>query len=240
VAGGNATTFATRGPAAVTRAGARQRGAKGEARSRFRAAAAAVVALALLGPATARAQDDDSDGVYVVDPALEPKGEAYVPELRTAPRFAFGFDGGVGSFSCSGCSNDRFTGLSVDVFTGAQLARRLALLVRGWGVFTYRPEGSRNAGWVIVDFNTVEARLWVTPTLWVDAGAGPALLVSTVGVDGLTEVAPGFTLAVGGELEHRPNRGIELSLRLGYAAFDDDSAGGLWTVAAAVGLHLYP
>ena len=59
--------------------------------------------------------------------------------------------------------------------------------------------------------------------------------------DDQADLAPAFTFAVGGELDHHPTRTITVAARLGVAAFDNDdgSTAAVYNLAAVAGWHWF-
>jgi len=177
--------------------------------------------------------------------ALEP---VYVAELRLPGRLVIGFDFGIGFIdaTCDGCSP--VGGLSLDGFAGVQVARRVALLTEVWTINHLLPtadDGDRE-GIAIHALNTAGARVWLTPRLWLQAGAGLGWFNITADRDGFL-VGPTAMIAVGGEPGHKRCSGIDLSLRIGgtrvrdESGADDDSGGAshmlLYSATAVVGYH---
>lgn len=201
------------------------------------AAIALGVAAVAGGGGSARAEDNV---VYEKEPE-----EAYVPELRNAPRKLIGFDFGIGIYDafCGGCNLTG--GLSVGFSAGLQVTSRLAAVGDLWSLLHLLPvDDPAERGFTAHSLATASARVWVLPTLWVQAGGGAGFL-SILGARDDLIVGPAGTVAVGGELKHRPGSGIDVSLRIGtswFPADEDDMSAGLvdelvYNVAGAVGYH---
>ncbi len=192
----------------------------------------AVLVAALAAPAAAQ-----SSGTYVSDPA-QPHEDLYLPELRDPTRFMIGFDFGLGVVGgfCDECDRS-LGGLAVDFYSGALVTRRLAVLGEIYAVLHLLPsDNEQDRGLVSHTFLTAAARFWAGPQFWLQAGVG----ASTFRVDGddVTDYAPAVTFAIGGEIGHKPDRGIDLSARFGFGRYDDDGSGiTLYNIGAVVGWH---
>jgi len=205
------------------------------------------VALAAAAP-RAGAQDshDPGDEDVVHEPPPPP---VYVARLRAPGRAVVGLDFGIGLLDavCSGCFAEG--GISLDVYAGAQLAPRVALVVDAWSLFHLIAAGNTGGPGVAAHaIATAGARVWLVPRLWVQAGVGGGgLLVAGGPGDGGTDYGPAAMFAVGGELGHKRFSGIDLSIRIGgsrvRAGSDDTDAGGsgervlVYSVAAVAGYH---
>ena len=197
------------------------------------------MALALVagGVGSARAEDNV---VYGEEPP-----EVYVPELRSAPRKLIGFDFGIGVYDafCGGCNLTG--GLSAGFSAGLQVTTRLAAVGDIWSLLHLLPvDDPAERGFTAHTLATAAARVWVQPTVWVQAGAGAGFL-SILGANDDLIYGPAGTIAVGGELKHRPGSGIDVSLRIGTSWFpldDDEMPVGVvdelvYNVAGTVGYH---
>jgi hypothetical protein len=197
---------------------------------------ALAVLTTLAAPAAARAEDNV---VYGEEPP-----EIYVPQLRSAPRKLIGFDFGLGMYDafCDGCGMTG--GLSAGFSAGVQLTRRLAVLGDIWSLLHLLPaDAPEERGVAAHSLTTAAARIWLRPTLWLQGGAGAGWLTVAGARDDFL-VGVGGSLAIGGELKHRPGSGIDLALRLGSSWFpsNDGEIGGLreevvYNVAGAIGYH---
>lgn len=198
-----------------------------------RALAAAAVAACAVWPAAAAAEPGDT---VVVDEE-EPK-PVYFPELRPGIRKIIGFDFGIGLFDgfCAECRIQG--GISADFFAGVQVARRVGIVVDLWSLMHLLPSDSaEDRGFTAHSQATAAARVWVVPAFWIQTGVGPGFL-SVVGPQEQIDVGPGAVIAAGGELKHRPNSGIDLSLRLGATRFRiDGTKQYIYNASAVVGYH---
>jgi hypothetical protein len=195
---------------------------------------AAAVAAALGSAAAARAD------AYVIDPGAEDGDAPYVPELREPVRFAIGFDVGLGSLDGVGGGYAAKGGIAVDAWSGALVTRRLAVLGELFAVLHLLPaDTAEDRGLLWHGFLTAAARTWLTPQLWLQAGAGLGILRAEVRGPDDAAYAPGVTFAIGGEVDHAPTRGIDLSVRAGAARYEDDDGSRVtfYDLAAVVGWH---
>jgi hypothetical protein len=198
---------------------------------------ALLAALALAGAAAAPARA--AAQLVVHEPEPPP---VYVAELRPPGRALAGFDFGIGLFdaTCGGCYARG--GISLDVFAGAQVAPRVALLAEGWSVNHLLAPGGGASGVATLVLATAGARVWLTPRLWLQGGAGAAaLLVTDSGADDDgAHAGPGATLAVGGEPGHRPRGGIDISVRTGVTRLRLEAGRArtvMYDIATVVGYH---
>jgi hypothetical protein len=169
-----------------------------------------------------------------------PTDDFHIPTLRTATRLALGFDLGVGIFDGT-CEPCRYLGgLSLDAYAGVLVTPRLAILAELWTLAHVLPSDGESTGLAFHSFAAVQGRLWMLPELWMAAGLGAGAL-SVFADDGGTQVGPALLLAVGAEVDHRPDRGIDLALRLGVSFLEDADGRSfeLYQVAATVGWHWY-
>jgi len=195
-----------------------------------------LVLLALLGAA---APADAQELVHEPEPP-----PVYVAELRAPARAVLGLDFGIGMLDalCDGCYAEG--GLSLDLFGGVQVARRVALLADAWGLLHLVATDDDQSGIAALALATAGARVWIIPRLWLQAGVGAgALLIAGSGADDGADFGPGLLLAVGGEPGHKRWSGIDLSLRIGATWLTDASASEgddrvlFYGVAAVVGYH---
>jgi hypothetical protein len=195
---------------------------------------AALALIAVWIPGAAHAQEDE----FVDEPAPPP---LYVAELRQPGRAVLGLDFGIGMVDavCGGCYAEG--GLSLDVFAGVQVTRRVAFLADAWSLVHLIPVDGGRTGVATLALATAAARVWVIPRLWLQAGAGGGWFVvaGSPDADGV-DFGPGAAFAVGGELGHQRCSGIDLSIRMGGAGIPDDDTRDrvlLYNVAAVVGFH---
>lgn len=169
-----------------------------------------------------------------------PTDDFHIPTWRTATRLMLGFDLGVGVFDGT-CEPCRYLGgVSLDAYAGALLTPRIAILAELWTLAHVLPSDGESTGLAFHSFAAVQGRLWMVPEVWMGAGVGAGAL-SVFADDGGTEVGPALLLSVGAEVEHRPDRGIDLALRLGVSFLEDDDGRSfeLYQVAATVGWHWF-
>ena len=205
------------------------------------------VALAGAAPrAGAQESHDPGDEDVVHGPPPPP---AYVARLRAPGRAVVGLDFGIGLLDavCGGCFAEG--GISLDVYAGAQLAPRVALVVDAWSLFhLIAAENTGGPGVAAHAIATAGARVWLVPRLWVQAGlGGGGLLIAGGPGDGGADFGPAAMFAVGGELGHKQFSGIDLSIRIGGSRVrvgsDPTDAGGsgdrvlVYSVAAVAGYH---
>jgi hypothetical protein len=192
------------------------------------AALTLAIALASTGPAAAATD-------------LPTEDDLHLPTWRTATRLATGFDLGVGFFdpTCEPCSY--LGGLSLDVYAGALVTPRLAVLVELWTLAHILPSDGQSTSLAFHSFAAVQGRLWMLPEVWMAAGIGAGALTVLDDEEGGTDVGPALLLSVGAEVDHRPDRGIDLALRLGVSFLEDDDGRNveIYQVAATVGWHWY-
>ncbi|RMH39520.1 MAG: hypothetical protein D6689_16260 [Deltaproteobacteria bacterium] len=214
------------------RAGRRARGQVG-------AALAALIALAAPPPAAAQ-----RNGTVVSDPA-EQDDDFYVPELRSPLRSDVGFDIGLGLIgaTCAGCER-ALGGLALDLYGGALVTRRIAVLAAADTVLHLLPvDAPEDRGLVSHTTFTANARVWAMPQVWLQAGAGAGLLRVDGSADDGSDWGPVASLAVGREVDHRPARGVNVTVRAWLGRYDDEDDAGaatritLYSVAASVGWH---
>lgn len=200
----------------------------------MRVALAAVALIAVAGSARA------GGGTYVSDPASNASGDAYEAELREPVRFVIGFDFGLGVLGglCDECDRS-LGGVGVDVYSGVQITRRLALLADVTGVVHLLPADDPDSrGFASHTLVTAAARFWIVPELWLQWGVGAGLYrVEVRRNNDTTEIAPGTSFAIGRELDHKPDRSVNLSVRIGLGRYTDDEVGKitLYNIAAVVG-----
>jgi hypothetical protein len=209
------------------------------------AAAALLVAVVAVPRASAQERQPAGDEDEIVNEPQPPP--LYVAALRQPGRPVIGLDFGIGTLDavCSGCYAEG--GVSLDVFGGAQLTRRVALLADAWALMHLIAEDMNESGVAAHAMATAGARVWIIPRLWVQAGVGAGCLaVIGTGADNGVDGGPAGMLAVGGELGHERTSGIDLSVRIGAtrlagdaASTDPDDGGAvlLYSIAAVVGFH---
>lgn len=205
------------------------------------AIAIALLTAVTLAPRVAAADGDSSK--YVSDPADPDLEPVYVADYRAPGHLAIGFDFGVGVLggTCSGCDRG-LGGLALDVFAGAQLTPRLAVVGDLWTIIHLLPADSADSRGVATHtFATAAARFWALPELWLQAGVGGAAFRVDGSREDQSDLAPAFAVSIGGEVEHRPTRSIALTARLGVGRYEDDdgSPTTLYNIAAVVGWHWY-
>lgn len=196
----------------------------------------ALAGAATLAPAVASAETAEELDLVVWDEDEPPP--LYVPELRASPRLVLGFDFGIGGFdgTCGGCLF--VGGLSLDVFAGAQLTPRLAVLADVWAVLHPLATDGDQSGLATHALAVAAARTWIVPTVWAQAGAGIGILGFAGRVDNRVFSGPGAMTAIGIEMDHGPCRGIDLQFRAGGTLVPDaDSRALIYSVAAVVGFH---
>jgi hypothetical protein len=199
-----------------------------------------VVAIAFLGR-TAVADDDPRPVAEVPASEVPDEPEPYLADFRHPGRLVIGFDFGLGAFDlvCTDCSTKG--ALHLDVFAGAQITRRVALLAEGWSMMhLLATDEQDHAGFAAHTIATAAARVWLVPRLWLQAGAGAGWLTADRGGDHIRLHGPAAVIAVGGEPGHSWCSGIDLSLRLGGTLVDlggDVDRTLLYSIGAAVGFH---
>jgi hypothetical protein len=208
-------------------------------RRRIAVAAVALLAVVGLGGATAGAQPS---GTYVSDP-LEEAQRPPPPEagFRTPPGFVIGFDVGIGVLGgfCDECRST-LGGASLDLFSGALIGRRIAVLADLWSLMHLLPADSDERGVVAHTMATVGAQVWLTPALWVRGGIGAGLFSVMARGDDEHSMGPAAAVAVGNELQHLSGSSIDVSIRLGGGRHE--YAGDpalLYDLSAQVGWHWF-
>ncbi len=205
----------------------------------LRVAVVAAVVAAYADPAVA-----GGSGTFVSDPSTDDGEPLYVAEYRAEATFAVGFDVGLGAIgsTCGSCEQT-LGGLAVVAYGGAMVTRRIAALIDVQSVLHLLPsESADTRGLLSNTLATASGRFWFTPTFWAQTGAGLGVFnVAGGGDDAGTELGPGFSLAIGGEVDHHPDRGIDLAGRFGLALYDDDDGdtSAVYNVSATVGWHWY-
>jgi hypothetical protein len=195
-------------------------------------AATAVVASCLTG-SPARSDDGADEPVW----GEQEPPPVYLPALRPPPRKLIGFDFGLGVYDglCSGCVLTG--GLSVGAHGGVQVTGRLAVIGDASAVLHLLPaDSAEDRGVSAHAIAAAAARVWLSPTLWVQGGPGAGFL-GVAGPGDALVIGPAFTLAVGSELRHRSHSGIDLALRGGASRFSGDPGATIYNVAATVGYH---
>ena len=179
-------------------------------------------------------------GVYVIDPADPDDASAYIPQLREPTRLVIGFDFGLGVIgaTCGGCVKD-LGGIGADVYVGALVTRRLALIAEVFSIAHVLPVDDPNErGLVVHSLALASARFWATPQFWLQSGIGGGWYFSSGDDDAL---APAASFAIGGEIDHQVDGGIDLSVRIGLGRYGhpDGNPGKtfLYSVAGVVGWH---
>ncbi len=165
--------------------------------------------------------------------------DIHVPELRTPPRLIIGAGGGLGGIN-GFCDECRLLGAAAfEVYAGWKFHRRVAVLFDSWTTVHFLPADGKNPGFTGTLANTFALQTWITPVVFVRAGLGiGGLWVMSSDVDEYDH-GPAISLVVGGELGHRKNSGIDLSLRFsgGPAQYSDPSAPFLYSFAAVITYH---
>lgn len=196
-----------------------------------------IVLTVAIAVSAATATDARADDDFVEVDEEEPEA-VYLPELRPPMRKIIGFDFGIGIFDAF-CEQCRIQGgISADFFAGIQLGERIGVLVDLWSqVHLLALDSADERGFSAHSLATVAGRLWIMPTFWVQAGVGGGFL-SILGPANEVDIGPGGTLSVGRELKHRPEAGIDLSLRVGTTRFRIDGAKQyIYNLSAVVGYH---
>jgi len=199
---------------------------------------AVIVALSLSAAGVARAGDDK----YVIDPGESVTEPLYIADFRPPTRFVIGFDFGLGVLGglCQDCDR-ALGGLAVDVFSGEQITRRIAVLGDLFSVLHLLPSDEPDErGPATHTFASAAMRFWATPELWLQGGlGGAAYRVDSSQTD--SHYGPAVTLSVGGEMDHHPDKTVSLAARLGFAFYDDGDGGTqtLYNIAAVVGWHWF-
>jgi hypothetical protein len=163
-------------------------------------------------------------------------------------RWAIGFDVGLGALvaTCETCDTV-LGGVSLDVYTGAQVTSRVAVLVEAWSLLHVLGEDANGGGMLAHVALAPSARVWITPTLWAQAGVGAALLGTLTAGDDDIALSPAATLSFGGEVKHEPAFGLDLALRAAIARYEDEAdtegADGvpfaLIQIGISIGWHWY-
>jgi hypothetical protein len=202
-----------------------------------------VAGVAISGRAIAddRAGEDDEPIEY--EPGTPTSVSGYTPEqlepiveptLRTPPRAVIGFDFGFGGIAvaCGGCGSGG--GVSADVYAGALVHERIAVVADLWSVVHLLPTGAVT-GTNSETLALASAQVWATPILWARAGAGAGLFAHvTTGPDEVA-FAPAVAVAAGAELRHDPDFGIDFAGRVGVELSDPRVV----SLAVHVGYHWY-
>lgn len=188
-----------------------------------------------MGPARA------DRGTYVSDPATEDLEPPYIAELRAPVRMVLGFDVGLGIIGATCVECERaLGGLHVNVYGGALVMPRVAVLVDVSTLAHLLPVDDDTKGVYTSTLALAAARVWLTPTVWAQAGAGVHLLGLTKSGEDAYELVPGLGLALGNEVGHRPSSGIDAAVRIGAGRHHDDDVDEDYTVysiAASIGWH---
>lgn len=198
------------------------------ARMGTRALVLGVAALAWLAPRSAVAQETGSE-----------EEELYIPELRSAGRPIIGAGFGIGMFdaSCDNCASK--TGLAVEAYGGWQFHRRVAVLADASWTIHLLPVDGDNRGVAGGLSLSAAAQVWINPQLYIRAGIGAGGLAAIAESDSGLDLGPGVILGVGGELGHRPDHGIDLSVRGAGSSISDADLGDflVFSAAAMVSYH---
>jgi hypothetical protein len=187
-------------------------------------------------PPTSPAVTAEDEDHGVVDE--EPPPELYVAELRPGGRLFGGFEFGLGRYDpvCTDCSSEG--GLALGLELGVQLGPRLGLSLDAWSVLHLRPVDDEDGVQLLGHSQaTVAAKVWLTPSHWVRAGAGVGGF-HVHGGDGFRALGPALAVAFGHELLHRPWRGVDLVVRAGGSWVDDAGERVLiYSLGGLVGFH---
>lgn len=162
----------------------------------------------------------------------------YDAELREPYRFMIGFDFGIGVYdaTCKQCPADG--GLALDVYLGAIVHRRIAILLDVFSVLHLLPVDEPVRGVVSNNHVSAVARVWLFPTVWIEGGGGLNVFARNQTGDDIYQTQPGWVLSIGTEQKHRPHFGIDFTLRMGAAVLEDDGDRALlYDVAGLVGFH---
>jgi hypothetical protein len=165
--------------------------------------------------------------------------ELYIPEFRSAGRKLVGAGFGIGMFDgrCAECPAKG--GLAIELYGGWQLHPRLAVLADvGWTVHPLPADGD-NPGLAGYLSATAAAQVWIVPQLYIRLGLGAGAVAIVASGGSSFDPGPGLILSVGGELGHRPDSGIDLSLRGAGSQVNPDAAGEFlfFSAGALVGYH---
>ncbi len=141
--------------------------------------------------------------------------------LRQGLMFGFGLGPGSLSVDCDDCDAVRAGGVSGHI--GYMLTPNLAILADFW-VMVHNEDFLT----VYQNINTLAARYWVTPALWVQGGLGNANVGYKwdgifVNIEDETKSAPGVMFGVGYEFYVKPKFAIDVSLRYGTGFYDDEA-----------------
>jgi hypothetical protein len=128
--------------------------------------------------------------------------------------------------------------VSADVFSGAQIAARVAVLADAWSLIHLLPQDApEERGFTTHSLATLGARVWILPTLWLQAGVGVGFL-TVVGPSEDVAIGPAAMVVIGRELRHQPRNGIDISARLGASRFEDEGQHDIfYTLSGVVGYH---
>lgn len=143
------------------------------------------------------------------------------PETTVRSGLMFGVGVGVGSLvaDCDDCS-DTFEAGGIDARIGYMITPRLAIMLDVWGM-AHREDFLT----VYQNINTIAARWWVTPALWLQGGVGNANAGYEwdgifVNVEDRTEKTAGVMFGFGYEFHVKPHFAIDVSFRYGTGFYD--------------------
>jgi len=139
--------------------------------------------------------------------------------------FGIGLGGGSLRAECEECSSAMEAG-GLNAHVGYMVTPQLAILVDVWGMVH-----KESFLTVFQNINTLAARYWPMPNVWVQAGIGNANAGYYwdgifVQVEDRTEKAPGVMFGVGYELSVRPKFSIDISFRYGTGLYEEDPVDG--------------
>ncbi|HET6610497.1 MAG TPA: outer membrane beta-barrel protein [Kofleriaceae bacterium] len=174
---------------------------------------AAMAALALALPRTASAQPNDFARRDQVN--------------RDGFIIGFSVGGGHLSADCEGCG-DSLGAFAADLHLGGMINPRLAITGDVW-VLGHSEEIEGLDGDLIVTqaIVTANARYWIAPIFWAQAGIGAAQLgyrfdSSTVNVEDESDTAPAITLGAGIEAIQSDTFTLDIQLRFGAGFYTED------------------
>lgn len=181
-----------------------------------------VATLACVGSRVAQAQE-----------TVPEEEELYIPELRSPGRPIIGAGFGIGTFDalCNNCASKN--GFAIEAYGGWQFHRRVAVLADATWTIDLLPVDGDNRGIVGDLALSVAAQVWITPQLYLRGGVGAGGLAAIAEVGSGIALGPGVILGVGGELGHRPDHGIDLSLRGAGSSIGTSDRGDFLLVSAA-------
>jgi len=146
-------------------------------------------------------------------------------------------DGGhIGCETASGadCGDGAHPAGGLSVHVGGMISPRLGTIGEVWGMA--HSADNVTASQVLLTGNI---RLWLVPRLWVQGGIGVARSKLSFEASGLatsteSDTVPAGVLAVGVELLHSPNFGLDLQLRAGSGFYRGDAR--VWNTALGFGV----